>query len=678
MSDAGLDASLLKTLYGTDAPPAQRRRLQAGPLSVEFEAGNLRYIRFGGAEVLRGIAFLVRDTGWGTYQPTITDLFTREQPGLFEIRYQARCSGPEGVFAYQAMIEGRASGTLLFACEGAPVGDLPANRVGFVVLHPIEGMAGRPIEVEHTDGSRKIAMLPDVIAPDQPLLDIRALTHEVAPGTVAHVRMEGDAYEMEDQRNWTDASFKTYVRPLSKPRPFVVRAGEKQVQSVMVTIQGPPPAPATARPGNPVLSLGGPHGTMPAIGLAVAPGDCAEAIEAAALLRSVGPQHLVLRFDAQAEPDMAALAQYAALTALVGGEPTLEIIIRGRDAGPELDQAARLVAAAGLRPAAVVPSPARDQKTRPSSTLPPGESSFAQIYAAARRAFPGCLVGGGMLTSFTELNRNPPPASEIDFVTHGTAAIVHAADDASVLETLEALPSVIRSTRRLMGNLPYRLGPSGLGLRENPYGPAGADNPELGRVPMARSDPRHRGLFGAAWTLAYLAIAAREGLAAVTAADGAGDLGVVERRGGEQVIRPIAHVLRGLARGHGRARLETTAVAGLASIAFEEPAGPELWIANQTADTIVIEVGAPELQRIAWLDQRTPGAWTDLAWLDTTCPLSSDRRIIILPFAVARLVCSDEARSFAGDAYAMSSSSRPRVSFTQRATKMKDRSAIAA
>ena len=247
-----MDTNLRKALYGTDEPPAQRRRFQAGPLSVEFEAGNLRYIRFGGAEVLRGIAFLVRDTGWGTYQPAITGLFTREQHSRFEIRYQARCSGPEGVFIYQAMIEGRASGTLLFACEGAPVGNLPVNRVGFVVLHPIEGMAGQTIEVEHTDGSREVAVLPAAVAPDQPILDIRALTHAVAPGTLARVQMEGDAYEMEDQRNWTDASFKAYIRPLAKPRPFVVPAGEKQVQSITVTLKGPPPVPAMASSGKAV------------------------------------------------------------------------------------------------------------------------------------------------------------------------------------------------------------------------------------------------------------------------------------------------------------------------------------------------------------------------------------------------------------------------------------------
>src|SRR3712207_7382130 len=39
----------------------------------------------------------------------------------------------------------------------------------------------------------------------------RSLTHEAAPGLRVTCRMEGDTFEMEDQRNWTDASFKTYV-----------------------------------------------------------------------------------------------------------------------------------------------------------------------------------------------------------------------------------------------------------------------------------------------------------------------------------------------------------------------------------------------------------------------------------------------------------------------------------
>ena len=59
------DVSRAIKLCGTDEADPPSRLLRAGPLSVELEAGNLRYIRFSGIEVLRGISFLVRDANWG-------------------------------------------------------------------------------------------------------------------------------------------------------------------------------------------------------------------------------------------------------------------------------------------------------------------------------------------------------------------------------------------------------------------------------------------------------------------------------------------------------------------------------------------------------------------------------------------------------------------------------------
>jgi D-apionolactonase len=45
-------------------------------------------------------------------------------------------------------------------------------------------------------------------------------------GLTVTCRMEGDRFEMEE-RNWTDASFKTYCRPLALPWPFMLAAGER-------------------------------------------------------------------------------------------------------------------------------------------------------------------------------------------------------------------------------------------------------------------------------------------------------------------------------------------------------------------------------------------------------------------------------------------------------------------
>ena len=75
----------------------------------------------------------------------------------------------------------------------------------------------------------------------------------------------------------------------------------------------------------------------------------------------------------------------------------------------------------------------------PGSTRPPAPP-LADLYEAARSAFPGVKLGGGMFTFFTELNRKRPPAELLDFVHNVTCPNVHAADDRSVMETHEALP----------------------------------------------------------------------------------------------------------------------------------------------------------------------------------------------------------------------------------------------
>ena len=61
-------------LFGTDVPDGKKRTLIAGPISAVIDNGAVRYIRFQGAEVLRGIAYLVRDKNWGSTAAVIENL----------------------------------------------------------------------------------------------------------------------------------------------------------------------------------------------------------------------------------------------------------------------------------------------------------------------------------------------------------------------------------------------------------------------------------------------------------------------------------------------------------------------------------------------------------------------------------------------------------------------------
>jgi hypothetical protein len=112
------------------------------------------------------------------------------------------------------------------------------NRIGICVLHPATECAGKPLTIEHDDGAVEQGAFPKEIAPHQPFKEIRGLSYEVHAGIRAEVRFEGEIFEMEDQRNWSDASFKTYCTPLRIPIPQQVKPGDKVHHVCTVTLGG--------------------------------------------------------------------------------------------------------------------------------------------------------------------------------------------------------------------------------------------------------------------------------------------------------------------------------------------------------------------------------------------------------------------------------------------------------
>jgi D-apionolactonase len=594
-------------LFGTEQAVARPKVLRAGPLSVELENGNLRYVRYRGVEVLRAVAFLVRDRNWATYGPSIENLKVGQGPDDFTVSYQATCKDASQELRYRATITGRADGSLRFDADGQAVTDFLANRVGFIVLHPLEGVAGEPVEVTHADGQVEAARFPRLISPGQPLFDIRALAHEVVSEVWATCTMEGDAYEMEDQRNWTDASYKTYIRPLAKPKPYTLRAGERLRQSVSLTFRGAPTS-ARARVDQEIgVELGGPSGrAMPRIGLWVPPAEAERSVAAAEQVRALGPSLLVGHLDLRDPAGAAALRHLRALADAVGAPVVLEIVLPNRRTpAEELGAAAKAVLASGLSLEAVVPSPQEYLKSWQPQERWPDCPLLEEIYSAARDAFPGCLMGGGMLSYFTELNRKRPPVAYIDFITHATCPIVHDWDDRAVMETLEALPWVAESVRAFAPGKPYRIGPSMLGMRDNPYGVAPMPNLENRRVAMATNDPRQRGLFGAAWNLGYAARMAEGGAEALILSAPVGAFGIVyagtefpqpwfDQRG--EGVYPLYHVIRGLAQAAGKPRLAAISShpGGVQALAWRDNGRTVLWLANLTGQEQSVAIaGSP-------------------------------------------------------------------------------------
>ncbi len=505
-----------------------------------------------------------------------------------------------------------ASGRLEVAVSYQPAREVMVNRIGFTILHPVAGLAGARLEVAHADGSSEVTDFPTLIAPAQPAKDFSGLAYALQ-GAAVRIAMEGETFEMEDQRNWSDASFKTYCRPLSQPYPFRVEAGTAVAQRLVLEFSGVGSGGTTAAAPK-TLDWRGDDGPLPEFALAVQPGW------AAPLLTGL---RRIVRLDLRAGEGAAELAD------CVGTGPYDLELITDDDAAIAAVQLGQLASTVG-GPDHVLALPGAYLKSHQPAAQWPTGATPAQIITAARAAFPAARIGGGMLTNFTEVNRHRPDPAAIDYLSHGTTAIVHAADDLSVIETLEALPQIFHSARAMAPGKAYRLGLVGIGMRSNPYGAGVAPNPDLRRKAMAMDDPRHRALFGAAWMVGAVAATAGAGVQVMALAAPAGPFGLGDAAG----LYPCFHVIRALQAMRAGTRLKLACPdPALHIVAARDAAGIQLIVANLSdADR---RLTLPAAARTLYLDADTLAeAAQDQDWtLRNPAPPSDS--LTLAPFAIA-------------------------------------------
>ena len=228
-------------------------------------------IKWGGREIVRRIYVAVRDRNWATITPRLCDQHTEIREDSFRISYEVEHKQGAIDFLWKGEIIGDASGAITFQMEGVARSTFLRNRIGFCVLHPGQECAGARCRVEQVDGAVTTGQFPRFIAPQAPSKDMKAIAHEWAPEMWAELRFTGDAFEMEDQRNWLDASFKTFT-PLRLPFPVEIAEGTKISQSVTLRVQGRPAAvPSSAHGADITFEIKpSPALAVPKIGLGVA------------------------------------------------------------------------------------------------------------------------------------------------------------------------------------------------------------------------------------------------------------------------------------------------------------------------------------------------------------------------------------------------------------------------
>ncbi|MCS6835419.1 MAG: hypothetical protein NZ750_05300 [Anaerolineae bacterium] len=520
-----MDSQTLRLLHGYATLFPTVTTLRAGPVQALYEQGQLRRICVGQFELIRQIYSAVRDHNWETVSGLIQEHTLQIASDHFEVEFDSLHQAGDVHFSWRGRITGSADGTIVFHMLGEALARFRRNRIGFCVLHPME-CAGRRCRLIHTDGSQTESAFPITIAPHQPFFSIRAVQHEYAEGRWVEVLMEGDTFEMEDQRNWLDASYKTYCTPLSLPFPVEVTPGTRIEQRVTVRLlqseqaEQPVDSPIRLSDATTLRPNTARQAAWPMIGLC-ASSPSAIYPKACERLQKLRLDHL--RLDVRPS-DEEWTEQYRAQVeeARCTGLPIEVAVHLGDEPEAELSRLQTVLAAA---PVPVLRYLIFKQGEKVTS---------AQWLRMARRILgQNTTLIGGTDAFFTELNRERPGTEEVDGVIYSINPQVHAFDDQSLVETLAVHEVTVQSARAFIDRLPIHVGPVTFKMRWNPNATA-PQLPAPAEALPTQADARQMSLFGAGWTLNSLKYLVLGGATTLTYYETVGYKGVMALETGSQ------------------------------------------------------------------------------------------------------------------------------------------------
>jgi hypothetical protein len=519
------------------------RRLSAGPLTMLFDEPQafLRYVRFGDREIIRGVFAAVRDRDWNSIPFSIDDLHVDQADGQFTVSWLARCLTDCIPFEWQGDITGSSEGRIQFRFAGRALGTFLGNRIGLCVLHPIEECAGQKCLVEHVDGTVTEGIFPKSISPHQPFKNIATITHHVWPSVETRVSFQGDTFEMEDQRNWTDASFKTYSTPLELPFPIEIRAGTRIEQTVTIELRRLDSAKVVETKPNPPDTV--PRRTaqsddvrdtqatcvqadwqqahrLPFIGFGIPACAGQTSPEIVERMRELAPDHLRVDINLHRDkwPDQARKA--LELAERIGTKLEVALFVNE-------------VSSTAWQQCLDLLDTARDRLARwlvfhSTKKVTPHELARSAL-ELLRQFAPTVPCAVGTNAYFAELNRQRPSVANDALVCYSINPQVHAFDNLSLCETLGAQRWTVDSVQEYFGRRAV-ISPITLRPRFNPNATSAsvADN----RVREPEADPRQASGFAAAWTVgAIAALAGHPGVASLTFYETSGQRGIVDHDG---------------------------------------------------------------------------------------------------------------------------------------------------
>ena|ERR1700754_304655 len=491
-------------------------QLRAGAFTLLYEEGFLRYISYGKTEVLRMIYFSLRDENWGTFDIIIKNENIKVEGNDFHITYDCyhQKNGID-IYCWKATISGNQKGQIIFEIDGCALADFLKNRLGFCVLHPIGDYTGQQVQITHPDNIITQTNFPEYIASDSPFKQIKRFKWQT-DNRWYNLDFEGDVFETEDQRNWTDASFKTFCTPLNLPFPVKIKNGEETYQKITFSPVTDLPELVKNKDERIQIIITEQVFKLPDIGIAASTVVTDKLSEKAqSLLRGLQLKHYSIIVEPSTQngtPQFFCDIDNAQALQL----PLCITLQLGDDFIKEVANFIALCHQAKAEISTVVLLSKNELVT---------QQQLIDHIGIIKAQLPGISIGVGTDYNFKEINRCRFDANEAQFVSYSIHPQEHAFDDQTLIENIVAQAATVRSTKNIYGEeMPVYISPVTFKKRFNPYA---TDPTYITKSENERTDARQKTNFGALFTLGSIKNLTIAKVSRITYFQTIGDQGII-------------------------------------------------------------------------------------------------------------------------------------------------------
>jgi hypothetical protein len=379
--------------------------------------GGIGPVCWAGREILQRIFVSVRDRNWQEIAPTQWQ--THFDEARDRVTIEARHTSDLVDFRWKGILQlDSDQHGLSFEFSGEALRDMQICRLGLIVLHPVAAMVGATLNLRGPSAPQQLQIAssihPQAIVGGMP----QAITEPFAELEVSRpdlgvlrLAFAGDLFELEDQRNWGDASFKSYCTPLRLGFPRQLDKGTRIAHRMQATFS-PAEGVASAR-------------NIPSGTAAIFP-----------LLGRIGFDERRDRWR-HVQVELSTLREVLARGNLPDGQ-ALELCVDAtdRDAQELIEELHRR----GAQLARVL--------LRGSGTQLPS----AERVAAAKRwlaVFPSPSILSATAGYYVEHNRNVPLEGAVHGIAFPLTATVHSEDAATVRANVPTISDMVRTAREV-------------------------------------------------------------------------------------------------------------------------------------------------------------------------------------------------------------------------------------